>query len=413
VSGYISENTSWDVDTVKVVGSVLVEDGVILSISAGTKVFFEDFYSLQIQGSIQAIGEPGNLISFTSENPELFEIDHSTEGAWNGIRFKNTDPANVISNLKYCRIEYSKNVEENGIGGAISCFDFSNLKIENCIFQNNLADYGGAIGLEFNSNPILAGNLFTDNYALLGGSPFYCTYSYPKIINNTIAENQILNEDIFFSTGVIHTFQAKPQLYNNIIWNNSDNFFEDSPLLFCKPFYVEFNDIEFGFDGAGNIDLDPEFVDQTEGDYSLQSNSPCIDAGLNELPLNNELTEFDLLGNPRIIGNQVDMGAIEWQDTSTSNQLLTTNIQLTNFPNPFNPSTTIVFDLNSEITENTEISIYNLKGQKIRQFSIFNSQSSIVWDGLDQTNKSVASGIYFAKVKAGDQILSRKMVLLK
>jgi len=231
----------------------------------------------------------------------------------NGIKFQNTPYSNEPSILKYCVIEYSKNVAENGVGAAISCFDFSKLKVDNCIFRNNLADFGGAIGIEFNSNLILNGNVFTENYAFIGGSLIYCTYSYPRLINNTIVENHVLNEDIFFGTGAIHTFQAKPQLYNNIIWDNFDYFFEESPLLFCKPFYVEYNDIESGFSGDGNIDLDPEFVNQAGQDFSLLANSCCIDAGLDELAWNNELSEFDLFGNQRIYGSSVDMGAIENQ----------------------------------------------------------------------------------------------------
>jgi len=111
VSGSISENTLWDVDTVKVVGNVQVENGVTLSIAAGTKVEFQDYYSLDIQGSILAIGEWNDFIHFTSERPEFYEIDHSTDGAWNGIRFENTSCSNELSILKYCTFEYSKNVD--------------------------------------------------------------------------------------------------------------------------------------------------------------------------------------------------------------------------------------------------------------------------------------------------------------
>ena len=81
-----------------------------------------------------------------------------------------------------------------------------------------------------------------------------------------------------------------------------------------------------------------------------------------------------------------------------------------NYPNPFNPSTTISFSIN---TENTELIIFNLKGQKIRQYSISNDQSSIVWDGTDQTGKSVSSGIYFYKIKTGTNVFTKKMILLK
>ena len=98
---------------------------------------------------------------------------------------------------------------------------------------------------------------------------------------------------------------------------------------------------------------------------------------------------------------------------SAEAQLIPTEIKLTNYPNPFNPSTTISFSLTTEFTENTELVIYNLKGQKIRHFSIFNSQFSIVWDGTDQTGKPVSSGIYFIKMKTDTQTASSKMLLIK
>ncbi len=92
-----------------------------------------------------------------------------------------------------------------------------------------------------------------------------------------------------------------------------------------------------------------------------------------------------------------------------------------NYPNPFNPATTISFSLTTENTENTELVIYNLKGQKIRQYSIFNPssagqdyQSSIVWDGKDENNQSVSSGVYFYQLKAGNNFSkTKKMLLIK
>jgi hypothetical protein len=95
-----------------------------------------------------------------------------------------------------------------------------------------------------------------------------------------------------------------------------------------------------------------------------------------------------------------------------------------NYPNPFNPSTTISFSLTTEITENTEISIYNLKGQKVKNLSPSlchaepvevrgEAQYSIIWDGTDDNNKPVSSGIYFYKLKVGKFEKSRKMLLIK
>jgi len=101
-----------------------------------------------------------------------------------------------------------------------------------------------------------------------------------------------------------------------------------------------------------------------------------------------------------------------------------TNYELNNYPNPFNPSTTISFELNSETTENTKLTIYNLKGQKVKDLSPSlchpelvegrrETNYSVVWNGTDQNNQPVSSGIYFYKLKAGDLEISRKMLLLK
>ena len=86
-----------------------------------------------------------------------------------------------------------------------------------------------------------------------------------------------------------------------------------------------------------------------------------------------------------------------------------------NYPNPFNPETTIRFT--TENTEkNTEIVIYNLKGQKVK--TLVNEvlpagQHSVVWDGKDDNNKPVSSGIYFYKLKSDNYEKTKKMLLMK
>jgi len=71
-----------------------------------------------------------------------------------------------------------------------------------------------------------------------------------------------------------------------------------------------------------------------------------------------------------------------------------------NYPNPFNPTTTISFEFPINI-ENPVIEIYNLKGQKIKTFHVILSgvegQTSVVWNGTDENNQPVSSGIYFYK----------------
>ncbi len=92
-----------------------------------------------------------------------------------------------------------------------------------------------------------------------------------------------------------------------------------------------------------------------------------------------------------------------------------TEYELANHPNPFNPETTISFSLNTE--KNTEIVIYNIKGQKVK--TLINEKldagtHNVVWNGKDENGKSVTSGIYFYQFKAGkDFSQTKRMILLK
>ncbi|RLC49077.1 MAG: hypothetical protein DRZ79_06470, partial [Candidatus Cloacimonadota bacterium] len=97
-------------------------------------------------------------------------------------------------------------------------------------------------------------------------------------------------------------------------------------------------------------------------------------------------------------------------------------ITLNNFPNPFRNSTTISFEFGSKQNRQNErntISIYNIKGQKIKDFVILsgvegnNSQFSVVWDGTDNFGKQVDSGIYFYKMKSGEFSVTKKLILMK
>ncbi len=86
-----------------------------------------------------------------------------------------------------------------------------------------------------------------------------------------------------------------------------------------------------------------------------------------------------------------------------------------NNPNPFKSSTTISF-LIPKISK-VEISIYNIKGQKIKTFPIPQSAiqnlNFVVWDGKDENNNPVSSGVYFYKMETDNFSEIRKCILLK
>lgn len=85
-----------------------------------------------------------------------------------------------------------------------------------------------------------------------------------------------------------------------------------------------------------------------------------------------------------------------------------------NYPNPFNPSTTIEFSIPQ--TGRTKLSIFNIRGQKVKTLlneNIEKGQYRVVWDGRDDTNRSVASGVYFIHLEAAGKTSIRKAMLLK
>jgi immune inhibitor A len=85
-----------------------------------------------------------------------------------------------------------------------------------------------------------------------------------------------------------------------------------------------------------------------------------------------------------------------------------------NFPNPFNPITTINFSLRQRAK--VSLKIYNIKGELVKNLLDEEKRAgdySIVWDGSDNGGIKVASGVYFYRLVAGESYLTKKMVLLK
>jgi len=324
-------------------------------------------------------------------------------------------------------------------GGGIYCNSYSNPTLTNMKITGNSASSGGGIWCWINSSPTLTNMKITGNFASDNGGGFFCSYnSSPTLTNVTITGNSawlgggiscsynssltltnvtITGNSASYGGGIYCSFSSL-SLVNCILWNDSsaEIYLEDSSID------VVYSDIQGGWEGEGNIDEDPLFSNQQNTPFYLQDTSPCIGAGIDEIEINGTwyyAPEFDLEGNPRPnpAGSMPDMGAYENplgepQTGITNYELQISNFKLTNYPNPFNPSTTIQFA--AEDAENAEILIYNIKGQKIRKYSIFNNQSSIIWDGRDENNQPVGSGIYFYRLNINGKIkISKKMILMK
>lgn len=85
-----------------------------------------------------------------------------------------------------------------------------------------------------------------------------------------------------------------------------------------------------------------------------------------------------------------------------------------NYPNPFNPETTISYSLSKE--EYVQIKIYNMRGQLVKTLKDGTQeagQHQIIWNGRDNNANPVASGVYFTSFKAGNHVSTKKMILMK
>ena len=155
---------------------------------------------------------------------------------------------------------------------------------------------------------------------------------------------------------------------------------------------------------SNSIIQNPLFVNINSWDFTLSGISPCIDAGDPMLPLDPD-------------GTLADMGAYYFdQGTNAEDEVIQTiGLMLNNYPNPFNPTTTISFSL--QYNSAVELSIYNIKGQKIRSLTrndLEKGSHSIIWSGDDESGNPLGSGIYFYKLDVNGKTESvKKCMLLK
>jgi hypothetical protein len=149
------------------------------------------------------------------------------------------------------------------------------------------------------SAPAITNNLILRNASSSGGG-IHVQSGAPLITNDVIYDNW----GFFEGAGI--TSYGSPLITNCIVRANFS--FLVSPQIVGDP-SVRYSDVEGGYNGEGDIDADPLFVDAESDNFHLQPGSPCVSVGDVSAPA---LPAIDFEGDPRVLGPAPDMGVDEF-----------------------------------------------------------------------------------------------------
>ena len=347
VGGAITSDTTWSSDTVFVHCDVDIADGATLTIDPGVVVLFMGPFHIDVKGRLLAKGSPGDSIRFTRES-----------NYWSGIQLNSINPANDSTILDYVVIKYSGNQNSgagfsisqtakvslsnslrqhcaaSSTGGAVS-ISSSQIKMHSNTFRSNSASYGAAIFV-VDATVRITNSFFLTNAAVTTGGGFYVGGTSQVTLINAIAYgNQaggwagfaglydnshmtISNSTItgnsagYYGGGLRISSTPNSFTLKNVILRDNvagiDGQQHSTPSGYFTPTY---SNIQGGFAGTGNVDVDPLFTDASNGDFRLQACSPMINAGDPDTSgMGLPMPDFD--DQTRLMHDTVDIGAAEY-----------------------------------------------------------------------------------------------------
>jgi len=186
-------------------------------------------------------------------------------------------------------------------GGGV-CLSENEL-MENCLIMGNTSDGDGGGGSFTSTGVLVQGCAFVGNTAGYAGGGIYV--SAARLHSVTLSGNVAGNK----GGGIYKRYIGTAQMRNSVIWNNSPQQItvDDGTVS------MEYCNIQGGYTGVGNINVDPEIV---PGSFRIRAASPCIDAGTTTNAPDQDLDGEDRWDDPAHANviSMVDMGADEFVD---------------------------------------------------------------------------------------------------
>jgi len=287
--------------------------------------------------------------------------------------------ASIGSITRFTNCEFSYNQAYSG--GAVASLGSSSIEFENCVFLENTAEQGGAINFQNAGPTTLTGCTFARNHSP-EGAHIAVTFG---LLDTLVVDHSILA----FGT-------------------DSEAIFTDNSVILALSCVDIFGNTGGDWVGAisgqestmGNMSVDPQFCGLANPlmPLMLTTDSPCA-------PENNP--ECGLIG-----AFPVGCGGVAGAGGSPS---AAADIRLLPcYPNPFNPTTTISFEL--DFAADISLAVYGAGGELVRTLEggfYPAGTNSTLWQGKNNHGQAVASGVYFARLTVGSMSVVQKMILLR
>ena len=280
-------------------------DGNQVLVSSGTYMENIDFLGKAITLRSDAGAEVTVIDGSRSGSVVTFNNGEDMDAVLDGFTIRNGDAE--LGGGIYCASFTSPMITDCTIiensallgGGGVYC-EGSSPVITRCTISGNVGYIlGGGIDCE-GASPTVTNCMISENRSLFGGGIYAWESSSPVITNCTLSGNSA-----DFSGGGIYFDDSSPVVTNCVLWDDTA---PDSPEIDVPSgsVSVTYSDVQGGWPGEGNIDIDPLFVG--EGDYHIPIGSPCIDSGTDAG------VYVDIDGDSRPQGAGFDMGADEYPD---------------------------------------------------------------------------------------------------
>jgi len=220
---------------------------------------------------------------------------------------------------------------------------------------------------------------------------------------------QIMQDGYSGTPQYIYTFTPSERLAGNQVYSLAVDLTGDN----ITEFYV------LGYDGGGTpFRQSFKIFDITTNTILLEKNDPNYSYTFPSI------SDVDNDGILEAIFSRYDYPAITSYALESYNTGVTTTADGEaiimrfdlgqNYPNPFNPSTTIKYELNG--SGDVRLQIFDIKGELIKTL-VNDFQNSgkyeVIWNGTNNRGEKLSSGVYFYSIRTGENISTKKMILLK